>query len=63
MYTDQRNAQVFNVFLPISQSSKAGVQLRQWFKSLGTVLAPGSWHHTQETWTTAEIVHLPLKMC
>jgi hypothetical protein len=24
--------------------------------------SPGRWHHTQETWTTAEVVHLPLKM-
>jgi hypothetical protein len=23
---------------------------------------PGRWHHTQETWTSAKIVHLPLKM-
>jgi hypothetical protein len=28
---------------------------------LGMVSAPGRWYHTQETWTTTEIVHLPLK--
>jgi hypothetical protein len=26
------------------------------------VSAPEHLHHTQETWTIAEIVHLPLKM-
>jgi hypothetical protein len=28
----------------------------------GMVSAPVRWHHTHETWTTAEFVHLPLKM-
>jgi hypothetical protein len=45
LYNDQRNAQVFNLFIYLllpymfraffSPSSEAGVQLRQWFKSPG----------------------------
>jgi hypothetical protein len=29
---------------------------------LSMVSAPERRHHTQETWTTAEVAHLPLKM-
>jgi hypothetical protein len=29
---------------------------------VGMVLAPGRLHHTQQTWTTADVVQLPLKM-
>jgi hypothetical protein len=45
LYDDQRNAQVLNLFIYLllpykfraffSPSSEAGVQLRQWFQSLG----------------------------
>jgi hypothetical protein len=44
--------------LSFRPSSEAGVQRR----NLGMVSAPARWHHTQETWTTAEVVRLPLKM-
>jgi hypothetical protein len=49
--------------ISFSPSSGAGVQIRQWLKSLLCMVStPEHWHHTQETWTTAEVVRLPLKM-
>jgi hypothetical protein len=70
LYNDQRNAQVFNVFvsaLHVSSFLLAQLQRQVYnFGSgsspLGMVSAPGRRHHTQGTWTTAEVVHLPLKM-
>jgi hypothetical protein len=72
LYNDQRHAQVFNLFiylllpymfrLSFSPSSEAGVQFGRGSSLLDMVSAPRGWHHTKETWNTAEHVHLPLKM-
>jgi hypothetical protein len=72
LYNDERNSQVFNLFiylLPPYMFQGFLVHLkRQVYKFgsglslLGMVSAPGRWHHTQQTWTTAEFVYLPLKM-
>jgi hypothetical protein len=42
--------------LSFSPSSEAGVQFRHWSSLLGMVSAPRRWHHTQQDWTTAEVV-------
>jgi hypothetical protein len=73
LYNDQRNAQVFNLShlrnsaLHFSGFLLTHLQRRVYTFSSGSshlrrVSAPGCWHHNQQTRTTAEIVHLPLKM-
>jgi hypothetical protein len=59
--------QIFTYALPVSGLLLAHIQGQVYnFGSgssfLGMVSAPGRWQHTQETWTTAEIVRLSLKM-
>jgi hypothetical protein len=53
LYNDQRNAQFLNLF---------NYLLLPYMFRVGMVSALWRWHHTQQTWTTAEFVHLPLKM-
>jgi hypothetical protein len=69
LYNDQRNVQVFNLFtyLFLPYMFRAFFEpiflQRQVYKlGSGMVSASGRWHHTQETWTTAEVAQLPLKM-
>jgi hypothetical protein len=73
LYNELRNAQVSNLFinlllrymfaLSFSPSSEAGVQIRQWFKSRGDgVRAQALTPYPRDLRTTAEFVHLPLKM-
>jgi hypothetical protein len=55
LYNDQRNAQVFNLFIYLL--------LTYMFRAFFLPIFRGRrWLHTQETWTTAEVVYLPLKM-
>jgi hypothetical protein len=73
LYNDQRNVKFLvdlSIYFCLGMfRAEAGVQLRQWFKSSRYGVSARSRmelyisiHHTQETGTTAEIVHLPLKM-
>jgi hypothetical protein len=71
LYNDQRNGNVFNLFiylllLDLSDFLLALLQRQVYnFGSgsslLGMVSAPRRWNHAQKTWTTAKTVHLPLK--
>jgi hypothetical protein len=69
LYNDQRNAQGSDLFISalhvpgflLAHQGQA-YNFSSGLSLLGMVSASGRRHHTQMTWTTAEVVHLPLKM-
>jgi hypothetical protein len=66
LYNDQRNAQVFNLFIHLLLSHVFWAFFKLIFRGKCTnsavILAPGRWHHAQENRTTVEFVHLPRQM-
>jgi hypothetical protein len=72
LYNDQCNAQVFNWFIYLLLSYMFRAFFQPIFRGRCTVSTVVQifwvwcqrprWHHSPEAWTTADIIHLPLKM-